>query len=297
MGGKSSEREVSMESGRAVAAALRRAGMKALEMDISEGFEEKLMRFRPKAAFLALHGGFGEDGGIQRALDSMGIAYTGSGPMASLVSMDKEISKRAFIKKGIPSPRCVCLSEGAGFAELERAVRELGLPLVVKPTSEGSSRGVSIAKSRLEVTRGLDEALKFSPRVMLEEYVKGREFDVAILDGTPLPLIEVVPSAEFFSYEAKYGDSGTRYIVNPELALREKDGIVGNALAAYVEVGCRHLARIEVILSEERGVPHVIEINTLPGMTSHSLFPMAAKAAGISMEDLCVRIAALALRS
>jgi D-alanine--D-alanine ligase len=269
--------------------------MKVCEIDISQGFVDELAAFRPRVAFLALHGGFGEDGRIQKVLEAQGVKYTGAGPLASLVAMDKEISKRAFAGRGLPTPACRFLSRGASLAEVEGAVREVGFPCMVKPTAQGSSRGVSLARRRLAVLRGLEDAFRYSRRAMIEEFVEGREINVAILDGRVLPLVEVVAEDdEFFSYRAKYESKATRYVVDPFMSRKTQDTLKKIALTAYEAFRCRHLARVEIILAHD-GRPYLIEVNTLPGMTTHSLFPMAARAAGMSMEEVCVKIAKMAM--
>jgi D-alanine--D-alanine ligase len=268
--------------------------MKVEMMDISEGFLEKLRRFRPRVAFLALHGAYGEDGRIQAELDAEGVKYTGSGPMASLVAMDKEICKRAFARKGLRTPASRVLSRGAGVRLIEDVLTELAFPLVVKPTASGSSRGVSVARNRLGLLRGLKKAGAFGRRILLESYVEGRELNVAILGSRNLPLVEVIPREEFFSYEAKYESPFTKSVVNPDLPDHIAAEIRQMAHEAFEEIGCRHFGRVEFILGND-GLPYIIEVNTLPGMTKHSLFPLAARAGGLSFEAVCKEIARLAL--
>jgi D-alanine-D-alanine ligase len=300
-GGISSEREVSLKSGEAVAAALGRAGFTVRRLEINdEDVESVIRRENPDVAFLALHGAFGEDGQIQAILERLGLPYTGSNPGASSNAMDKHAAKRLFVSAGIPTPPWI-------LADRPRAAREamaegFAPPVVVKPIGAGSSVGVKIVRKAEELEPAIEEALRVSPPAMIETFIEGREFTVGILDdedGTPRPLppVELIVSREFYDYTAKYSDEGgTRYVcpaeVSPETTMRLKE----TALAAHMALGCRHMSRTDIRM-DRAGNLWVLEVNTIPGFTDHSLLPKAAMAAGISFEELCARLVRLALAS
>ena len=313
MGGVSNEREVSFKSGKAVATALKEAGHNVFPVEVNERNIDMLGPLAPDAVFIALHGEFGEDGGIQHLLEEKGIPYTGSRPQASRMGMDKVASKRAFIKNAVPTADYIVVEKST---ELGRAVAQaagIGYPLVCKPSKGGSSLGVSIVRSEKELVGALEKAFS-CPRgqagdppghasglsvaddcCLVESYAAGREFTVGIFDGEPLPLIEVLPQREFFDYEAKYTDQNTQYCIPVSLleSLYRKTQEV--ALRAYNSLGCRHMGRVDLIYGHD-GKLYVLEINTIPGFTPRSLLPMAARYAGIEFGDLCSRIVELALR-
>ena len=289
LGGRSAEREISLQSGQAVLDALRRSGVDAHPFDPAEQALEELLRQGFNRAFIALHGRFGEDGTIQGALELMGLPYTGSGVMASALAMDKWRTKLVWQAAGIHSPRYALLQVDSNFEEI---AEKLGLPLIVKPAREGSTIGLS----KVQRSQDLAEAYRFAAQhdalVLAEEFITGKELTVAILGETPLPLVRIEVAGELYDYEAKYFSNDTKYFCPSGLPDELEAAIQDQALQAYQVLGCEGWGRIDLILSEA-GQFYFLEANTSPGMTSHSLVPMAAKKAGISFEDLVIKILAL----
>ncbi len=286
LGGVSSEREVSLRSGKAVADALETAGFPVTRVDVQD---EALTGLAPEAidaAFLALHGRYGEDGGVQAALEARGVVYTGSGVEASHLAMDKVLAKERFRAAGVPT---------ADWQVVTSATRTFGviLPAVVKPATEGSSVGVTVVREARQLVAAVRTALAYGGRALLERFVKGRELTVGILGGRRLPVIEMRPKREFFDYEAKYQDDRTEYIVDPPLTPGERRAVQEAAWAAHETLGCRGMSRVDVILGEDG--PQVLEVNTIPGLTERSLLPKAARAAGIDFPALCAEILRLAI--
>jgi D-alanine-D-alanine ligase len=294
MGGLSEERPVSLRTGQAVCDALVNEGY------VNTGYyvvdDETLPRF-PKSvdvAFIAMHGRFGEDGVLQAMLEQRSTPYTGSEPGSSRVCIDKTRAKEVFDLTEVPTPRACVFDTGIDLSEIEKlAVMKVGLPAVVKPVSQGSSVGVSIVKDGIELLLGVTAAFQFSETVMVEEYIAGRELTVGILDGEALPIIEIRSKRGFFDYSAKYEDKRTTYKVKPKIGRALARSIQEQALQAFDGCGCRHFGRVDLRLSN-KGKPYFIEINTIPGLTKRSLFPMAAKAAGLSYGQLCVKLCELA---
>lgn len=296
-GGPSAEREVSLRSGAEVAAALRSLGHRVVEVDVTGETPDVASMKSADAVFIALHGTFGEDGRIQRLLDAHRIRYTGSGPEASALAMNKAQSKRKFLRLGLTTPafglvHADTAERTARYAEMTAKV--LGYPVVVKPNEQGSSVGVSIHWSPESLAEGVADALRYGPRVLVERYVKGREVTVGILQGRALPPIETRPARAFFDYDAKYSDPNTAYEVDPPWLQRWRDAVEEAALKAHRGLGCTSFSRVDMILTDT-GQIHVLEVNTIPGMTSRSLLPKAAAAAGIAFPDLCVRLVKAAL--
>ncbi len=296
MGGVSPERNVSLKSGKAVAAALREVGI----YDVREVvMEEDLPRKDDVAGadviFLALHGGSGEDGRVQAALEEMGVVYTGSGPEASRRAMEKVLSKRLFMRAGIPTPPFLLLERGEKGWRGEEMVFDAGHARVVKPVACGSTVGVGILRGRNRFRDEVfGEAFRHDKRVIVEDFVEGRELTVGILGEVTLPVIEIVPEDGFYSYEAKYSSASTRYVVDVDLPAETRKRIGDVALRAHEVLGCRDVSRVDIRLDDE-GTPFVLEVNTIPGMTERSLFPMAARAAGISFPSLVDRIVRMAI--
>jgi len=290
MGGTTTEREVSLKTGRAVLSALRRQGVAAVGVTLDTEDLRKLPA-GTSVAFLALHGGFGEDGRLQAMLDDAGIPYTGSGPEASATCMDKTATRAKLRAAGLDVAAGMPLSPGASP---ELVIETIGLPAVVKPRAEGSSFGVAIVRRPAELLTALSNAWQFGEAALVERFVGGTELTVAVLEGRALPPVEMLPSDEFFTYDAKYG-GGTVYVVDPPMSPGVRAELQRVGEAAYHALGCRHYARVDVILRND-GRPVGLEVNTLPGMTDTSLFPMAAQKAGMSFEDLCRRFLALAQR-
>ncbi len=295
LGGTSSERAVSLRTGGAVARALERRGHRVTTADIATETGRELDAVRCDAAFIALHGRFGEDGGLQRILEQRGIPYTGSGPAASRAAMDKVESKRLFTARGVETPPHRVIARGDSIDLLEQCARSLGYPVVVKPRAEGSSVGVTVHRDKSTLLDGAIEAFDHGPIALMEKFIEGREMTVGILDGKALPIVEVRPASEFFTYDAKYQDARTEYIVDPPVDPADARTIQRAALAAHRALGCEGVSRVDVIFTPLRAA-YVLEVNTIPGMTERSLLPKAAGAAGIEYGELCERLVMLALR-
>lgn len=291
-GGKSAEREVSLNSGSRVLAALQHQGVDAHAFDPAERSLDELKGF--DRAFIALHGRFGEDGTIQGVLELMGIPYTGSGVLASALGMDKWRTKLMWEAVGLPVPAYALLNAKSDFAEVEE---ELGLPLFVKPACEGSSIGISMVKAEGGLAAAYAEAAKHDSLVLAERGITGGEYTVAIIgqgdDLQALPIIKIEPATEFYDYEAKYLRDDTRYLCPCGLPAAKEAEIQAGALKAFRAIGGRGWGRVDFLMDEE-GNHYFLEANTSPGMTDHSLVPMAARVAGIDYEQLVVRVLALA---
>ncbi|MDD4881079.1 MAG: D-alanine--D-alanine ligase [Gallionellaceae bacterium] len=290
LGGRSAEREVSLKSGGSVLAALRRQGVDAHPFDTAEHGLAELERAGFERVIISLHGRGGEDGTLQGALTLMGIPYTGSGVMASALGMDKWRSKLIWQAAGLPVPDYALLSADSDFDAVEK---QLGLPLFVKPANEGSSVGVSKVRQHGGLRAAYAEAARHDPLVLAERYLSGGEFTVAILGDTALPAVKIEPATDFYDYEAKYYRDDTRYLCPAGLTEALESEMRELAKQAFAVIGCRGWGRVDILLSED-GRPFLLEINTSPGMTDHSLVPMAARAAGLSFDELCLRILELA---
>jgi D-alanine-D-alanine ligase len=286
LGGRSAEREVSLKSGSMVLAALLKKGVDAHPFDPAERPLEALISEGFDRVFVALHGRYGEDGTLQGVLELAGIPYTGSGVMASALAMDKWRTKLLWRACGVSTPPCEILHADTDFAGV---AERLGLPLMVKPASEGSSIGMSKVRSVALMENAYSLAARHDAVVIAEQFVDGIELTAAVLAGEALPLIRLETSRDFYDYEAKYLASDTRYIVPCGLPPEAEHAIQTEALRAFETLGCRGWGRVDVML-DALGKPYFLEINTSPGMTDHSLVPMAARHAGLSYEDLCVRI-------
>jgi D-alanine-D-alanine ligase len=286
LGGKSAEREVSLKSGGMVLKALRSRGVDAHPFDPAERGLDALIDAKFDRAFIALHGRFGEDGTVQGILEWLGIPYTGSGVLASALAMDKLRTKRIWGAEKLPTPRYEVLTAQTNFRIV---ARKLGTPLMVKPASEGSSIGMSKVRAAGKLEEAWRLAAKYDRVVIAEEFVDGIELTGAILGEQALPLIKLETPRDFYDYEAKYLADDTRYIVPCGLPKKKEDELKELCLAAFQALGCRGWGRVDLMLSK-RGRPYLLEVNTSPGMTDHSLVPMAARAVGMSYEDLCVRI-------
>lgn len=292
MGGPSTEREISLKSGKAVLNILEKENFDVVPLDIiSDNLNdaEKLIRqSRINLAFIALHGRFGEDGTIQNLLEELQLPYTGSGVEASKLAMDKVASREIFKAAQLSIPNYLVLDGSAGIQG-----NSFDYPLVVKPATHGSSIGLSLVLSRAEFRRALDTAFQFDNRVIVEEYLKGREFTVGILDETALPVIEIRPKRDFFDFEAKYTYGMTDYIIPAKI-----DGIIASrmqraALLAHRSLGCFGCSRADIILGAHNKI-YVLEVNSIPGLTEASLLPKAARYAGIDFLQLCIRLIELA---
>lgn len=291
MGGSSSEREVSLMSGAGVLAALQSRGVDAHPFDPSEKPLAALKDEGFARAFLILHGPGGEDGTIQGALDFMGLPYTGCGVMASAIGMDKLRTKLLWRALGLPIPAFELLDEHSDFAAVEA---QLGLPLFVKPATEGSSIGVIKVKQAGELKAAFEEARKYDRLVLAEAFIGGGEYTAPIMGDavngyTVLPMIKIEPATEFYDYQAKYFRDDTVYRCPCGIAPAQEAEIAELVKQAFWAIGGQSWARVDFLM-DELGNPYLLEVNTAPGMTSHSLFPMGAKAAGLSYEDIVLRI-------
>lgn len=294
MAGPSTEKKISLKSGYAVYCALQNSGFDVVPVIIkTDKTKDNLRLLKLKkidCAFIALHGRFGEDGGIQMILEELGIPYTGSGVKASSLAMDKIASRKIFQEFGLKVPRSKVLKKGAYEAI---KLGDFGLPLVVKPATHGSSIGLSIINKEKDIPLAVNKAFKFDERIIVEEYIKGRELTVGILEETVLPVIEIIPKHAFFDYQAKYKKGLTDYIIpaklHPEIAKRVKQA----AQDAHRLLSCFGCSRVDIILNE-RQEAFVLEVNTIPGFTETSLLPKAAKKIGIDFSSLCLKLIRLA---
>ncbi|NYT69064.1 D-alanine--D-alanine ligase [Pusillimonas noertemannii] len=289
-GGQSAEREVSLMSGRGVHEALRRAGVDAHLFDTGTRTLTDLVNAGFDRVFIALHGRYGEDGTLQGMLELMKLPYTGSGPLASSLSMDKVMTKKVWLHEGLPTPDYVVLTDENG---LDEAVDRLGLPLIMKPPHEGSTMGVTKVTERAQMKQAYRLAARFDAAVLAEQFIEGRELTVPLLGGPSgargLPIVEIVAPGGNYDYEHKYLSDETQYICPAQLDAGLADRIRQLAERSYEVLGCEGWGRADFML-DARGRPWLLEMNTSPGMTSHSLVPMGAKAAGMSYEDLCLAI-------
>lgn len=303
MGGKSGEREVSLSSGQMIVESLKRSGCTVESFDVDDNLQSNLRTYGAELVFLALHGRFGEDGTIQGMLDLMDLPYTGSGVLASALAMDKMMAKKIFAYENIPTPRGLTIRvdefEREEQTSIERRVGErIGWPLVVKPLLEGSSIGVTIVRERDQFWPAMELAFQHDHTVLVEQFISGTEITVGVLgnrDPRPLPVVEIVPRiGGFYDYQSKYAAGGSDHIIPARLPANVLELASRLAVRAHQAMGCRSYSRTDMIVDGE-GVPFVLEVNTLPGMTPTSLVPDAAKAVGISFDDLIGEIARLAL--
>jgi D-alanine-D-alanine ligase len=286
MGGSSAEREISLLTGNAVLEALVARGVQATAFDPRELPLTELVATGCDRVFIALHGPGGEDGAVQGALEWLGVPYTGSGVLGSAVGMDKLRTKQLAQAAGVATPGWILLG---GAPDFERAVRELGLPIAVKPASQGSSVGMSRVENASEVPTAWRAASSLDPVVIAEQWITGAEYTVAILQGEALPAIRIETPRTFYDYQAKYFADDTRYLIPSGLAAAAESGIQQAALTTFAATGAAGWGRVDFVAGED-GVPLLLEINTVPGMTGHSLVPMAAAARGIDFQELAWRI-------
>jgi len=290
LGGKSAEREVSLKSGSMVLAALRKKGVDAHAFDPKERDVQDLVKERFSRVFIALHGRFGEDGTVQGVLEWLGIPYTGSGVLASALAMDKVRTKRLWAAESLPTAPHFVLDKETNLASV---AKRLGTPLFVKPASEGSSVGMTKVKKAADLEEAYALAVNYDPIVIAEKFIDGPELTVAIVGEQVLPIIRIETPREFYDYEAKYIANDTRYLIPCGLSKAKEEQLQALSLRAFRSLGCRGWGRVDLML-DKRGRPFLLEVNTSPGMTDHSLVPMAARAVGISYEDLCVKVLELA---
>ena len=299
LGGSSAEREISLMSGTGVLQALLSRGVDAHAFDPAERELFELKRDGFDRCFIALHGRHGEDGTVQGALELLGIPYTGSGVMSSSVAMDKVMTKRIWQADGLPTPRYVRLAFDQQSREQVMAVPDvLGLPVIVKPPREGSSIGVTKVEGYSQMQDAVTLAVRYDPDVLCEEFIEGEEVTCALLgsglDAVALPVVRIAAPEGAYDYQNKYFTDDVKYHCPSGLPAAEEQEIRRITLAAYHQLGCRGWGRADLMIRASDRKPFLLEMNTSPGMTSHSLVPMSARAAGISYEDLCLRVLASA---
>jgi len=289
MGGLSSEREISLRSGKAVFEALKRKGYDAVCIDPAPDLGLILQRRKVDAAFICLHGTPGEDGTVQGLLEFMGIPYTGSGVPASAAAMDKIVTKKLLIYHAIPTPDFSVNEHGRTTG------KRIALPVIVKPATEGSTIGVSRVSVKKDLEKAIRIARRFGPKVLIEKFIQGRELTVGILNDLPLPVVEIRPMSGFYDFKSKYTPGRTEYRVPAPLLRRVSKRVQELALSAHRALGCNGASRVDFMLADGDD-PYVLEVNTIPGMTETSLLPKAAREAGISFDDLVERILTAAVR-
>ncbi len=294
MGGISQEREISLQSGKAVANTLAKTNNNVIKIIVNDDMINELDNYKIDIAFIALHGYFGEDGGVQEILESKGISYTGSGISASRLAMNKVESKGVFRKKNIATPNYFKTSTVQDMSEITNSVKNLKLPVITKPVSSGSSIGISIIKEYTGIIDAIEHTGRYCKEILVEEYIEGRELAISILGDEALPVIEIKPLTGFYDYDAKYKSNSTQYIIlesadeTSERALSHAvyDRVQELAVRAHNSLGCRNFSRVDMILDKDDEI-YVLEVNTIPGFTARSLLPKAAAAANVSFEELC----------
>lgn len=296
MGGIGEERGISFQSGNCVAEALKEAGLNVVTADIRPDNMDILQDGDIDVFFLALHGKFGEDGQLQQILEDKSLLYTGSGPKASRLAFDKMASKKAFVEAGAATPAAIEFNRDTDIRQVEKQLQQFADTYVIKPIRQGSSVGISIVTDRREAIAAARKVLSEFGDCMIEKFVPGREITVGILCGRTLPIIEVRSKTGFYDYQAKYIDEQTEFLFDTidDSALTEE--INQAALDCFDALGCRHFARADFILDDEE-IAYALEVNTIPGFTTHSLLPKAAAKAGLSMSELCIRIIEAALEN
>jgi D-alanine-D-alanine ligase len=304
-GGHSMERDVSFVTGRRVQHALERLGHEVHSMDIEDSTTESLMELAPEAVFICLHGPGGEDGTVQALLETLGLPYTGSGPLSSIRCMDKDYAKRALRAAGIQTPPFRtflrrAMNEMGAAAAMNVAAESVGYPLIVKPAREGSSFGLSRVESPDELFEAVYEAFGYDAKILLERWVEGTEVSTSILEPAGeeprvLGLVEIRPREGAYNFEAKYTPGATDFAIPAEVSDEEKRSLEETALSAYRALGCSGYARVDAIV--EDGVPKVLDVKTIPGFTETSTLPLAAESAGLSLEDLVETILDSALHT
>ena len=293
MGGISTEREISLQSGKAVANALSKDN-NVIKIIVNDDMVNELDNYKIDVAFIALHGHFGEDGGIQEVLESKGIPYTGSGISASRLAMNKAESKDIFRKNSIPTPDYLVVSAEQSMSEIIKGVKNLKLPVITKPVSNGSSIGISIIKEYIGIIDAIEHTGSYSEEILVEECIEGRELAVSVLNDKALPVIEIKTATGFYDYDAKYKSDKTQYITlasadeSSETTLSHAvyNKVQELAVRAHNSLGCRTFSRVDMILNKDDEI-YVLEVNTIPGFTERSLLPKAAAAANISFSELC----------
>ena len=296
MGGPSSEREISLKSGKAVFFALKEALVDAVAIDITTDNREEniclLRKHNLDCAFIALHGRFGEDGVVQEILEKLNLPFTASGIKASQLAMNKIGALEIFSQGGLAVPQSQFLKKST-YSKEKVFINQLGFPLVVKPSNHGSSIGLSMLENEQQLPGAIELAFKFDESIIIQQYISGRELTVGILDALALPVIEIIPHNKFFDFAAKYQDNSTEYIIPAVLDQSISLKIQQVALKAHKLLGCYGCSRVDIILAAD-GRPYILEVNTIPGMTATSLLPKAAKIMGMDFTQLCMKLLELA---
>lgn len=293
MGGPSNERKISLKSGKAVCQALKSQGLDVVALDIKNtNCLPQIKRTKIKVAFIALHGAFGEDGTIQGVLETLHIPYTGSGVMASYLCLDKIASRRILKQCEIPVPEYDILHRESQKISFDRS--RFRSPVVVKPSTEGSSIGVSFVNKESQFKPAISLAFRYDDAIIIEQYLEGREITVAILNERPLPIVEIVPQEKFFDFQAKYTKGKSNYLVPAKMSRKHYQRSQAVGLLAHQVLGCRGFSRVDMILTKDG--PVVLEVNSIPGLTTTSLMPLAASSVGLDFAQLCVEIVKLAKR-
>ncbi len=303
MGGRSLEREFSIKSGQRISNALRKLGHNVIKMDVNESIVDNLNSEKIDLVYIALHGKDGEDGTIQEILEVLGIPYTGPGVYPNVLSFDKIISKQIFISKEIPTPPFYFLNTSS-FRELGSSkllpfiIEKIGLPMVVKPSAQGSALGIRIVNDKESLPEAIIYALSYSKKVILEKFIDGVELAVSIIGKDKprtLPIVEIVPKKKFFDFESRSGVGETDYFVPARLSPAEDKKVKQTAIAVNNALRCNRLSRVDMMLDKKGKVPYVLELNTSPGMTDTSLLPLSAEEAGMSFEQLVDEIIGMSL--
>lgn len=298
MGGPSSEREVSLNTGKAILQALKNKDYNAVGLEIEpKRLFDQLKECKCDIVFNAIHGKYGEDGYLQGALELLQIPYTGSGVLANALAMDKVVSKRLFLAGNVSTPRFTVYEEDDLSQDITKEIlKDYSLPVVIKASTQGSSIGVSIVENIDDLKKAIEDSFKYSDHILVEEFIQGRELTVAVWgdkEKSALPIIEIVPHSGKYDYQSKYTKGATDYIVPAKIENNLTEKIQAMALKAFKLLGCKGIARVDVMLGTD-DVPYVLEVNTVPGMTETSLVPKAAKAVGISFEELCEKLLLMA---
>lgn len=289
-GGKSSEREVSLKTGAAIASALKKEKFSTVLIDSGKkDFIKKLLSLKIDFAFIALHGPFGEDGTMQGLLEIFGIPYSGSGVLASALAMNKIYSKKIFESENILTPKWCIVT-----LDFRLRTLDFGLPVVVKPSKQGSAIGITIVRKKSQLKKAIKNALKYDDEAIIEEYIEGKEITVPILGTQPLTPIEIIPKNEFYDFYSKYAADGSRHLIPPRLSQKIIDKAKQLGLLAHKSLGCRTMSRVDMIVDKKSDI-YVLEVNTIPGMTATSLFPESAKYDGYTFGKLLEKIIELSL--
>lgn len=294
MGGLSHEREVSLRTGQAISTSLKGQGFQVVDVDVGLDIDQKLRAIKPDIAFIALHGHWGEDGVIQSLLELLKIPYTGSGPAESALAFDKEITRKLVTPLGVAVAEAVTFHRGDDYAALSQTLfgtnrsRSLELPLIVKPTREGSTIGITRVQTQAELEPAIQAALQFDSKILIEKYIKGREITVSVLNGSAHPPLEIQPKGGFYDYESKYTKGKTEYIVPARISQKLTEHLQRESEKIFRCLNFSGVIRIDYMVEGES--PFFLEVNTIPGMTNLSLVPMMAKAVGLSFDQLVLAL-------